>query len=205
MKKGLLFYRILLIMLAFLGVYLEVAKYGGHMFMYYTVLSNALVLGFMLYLVYLMLTQPESVWASNKVLRLKAGVTMAIMITLVIYHILLAPIADNFWRLENILCHYLVPALMFLDTLVVDRQRQYRAYDPILWAVTPLVYCIFALFNGLVTKIPIPDAKDSPFPYFFVNVTKYGWPYVGRMIAIICLVYILSGYLLYGIKQIKRK
>lgn len=201
MKIQLLIYRCLLVILALIGVYLEVSKYGGHMFMYYTVLSNVLVFVFMAYLVFLMLTGSDRLRTSTAVLRLKAGVTMAIMITMVIYHFMLAPIATDFWRLENILCHYLVPSMMLLDTLFVDPLRSYRLYDPILWAATPLFYCILALFNGLVTKIPIPDAKDSPFPYFFVNVTKFGWLYVGRMIVMICIVYIIGGYLLYGLKS----
>ncbi|MGT2666110.1 Pr6Pr family membrane protein [Streptococcus rifensis] len=201
-SNKILYYRLHLTLLALIGVFLEVVKYGGHMFMYYTILSNLLVFLFMAYQVYLMMTQSEAVWASQKVLRSKAAVTMAIMVTMVIYHLLLAPIADDFWRVENILCHYLVPALMFLDTLFFDKPRQYKWYDPFLWTGVPIVYCVLALFNGLVTKIPIKDAKDSPFPYFFINVTKYGWPYVLQMIVIICVVYVIGGYLLYAIKQI---
>lgn len=204
-KDQLLYYRSLLALLAFLGVLLEFIKYGSHMIMYYTILSNALVMGFIAYLVYLMVKKPQSSWTSPGILRIKAGVTMAILITMVIYHVMLAPIADDFWRVENILCHYLVPALMLLDTLFFDKRGQYKSYDPLLWALMPLVYCGLALFNGLVTKVPIPDAKDSPFPYFFVNVTKYGWSYVGLRIVIICVAYILVGYLLYGIKNLKVK
>ncbi|WP_303973901.1 Pr6Pr family membrane protein [Streptococcus merionis] len=203
--QNILYYRLQLVLLSLIGIVLEVVKYGGYMFMYYTILSNAMVFLFMTYQVRLMMTQPKSVWSAPKVLRLKAAVTMAIMITMVVYHFMLAPIADDFWRVENIICHYLVPALMFLDTLIFDQQGQYKIFDPIIWALTPLVYCIFALFNGLVTKIPIPDAKDSPFPYFFINVTKYGWGYVLRWVVVICVAYIIGGYLLYGLKSIRRK
>ena len=104
-RRFILIYRIILFTLAFLGVYLEITKYGVGMLMYYTVLSNLLVLLFTGYLVYLM-TRPSDAWKAPKILRIKGGVTMSIMITCVVYHLLLAPIATDFYRLENFLCHY---------------------------------------------------------------------------------------------------
>ena len=105
-RRFILIYRIILFTLAFLGVYLEITKYGVGMLMYYTVLSNLLVLLFTGYLVYLM-TRPSDAWKAPKILRIKGGVTMSIMITCVVYHLLLAPIATDFYRLENFLCHYI--------------------------------------------------------------------------------------------------
>ena len=89
---------------------------------------------------------------------------MAIMITFVIYHFMLAPLAtpEKFYRLENFLCHYIVPLMFFFDTLVIDKAKQYRKLDPFLWTLIPLAYMLFALLNGLVLKWPIPGAKDSP-------------------------------------------
>lgn len=164
-KKVIFAYRLLLLILAFVGVYLEIAKYGWGMLMYYTVLSNLLVLLFIAYLIFRMWTDND--WDSSKLLRVKGGVTMCIMITCVVYHLLLAPIATDFYRLENFLCHYIVPLMFFFDSLVFDKSRQYRWFDPISWTSVPLVYMAFALFNGFVTQIPVPKSKDNPFPYFF--------------------------------------
>ena len=141
-------------------------------------------------------------------LRMKGAVTMAIMITFVIYHFMLAPLAtpEKFYRLENFLCHYIVPLMFFFDTLVIDKAKQYRKLDPFLWTLIPLAYMLFALLNGLILKWPIPGAKDSPFAYFFINVNKYGWAFVGKWVVIIFIAYLLAGYVLYGIKKnIKRK
>ena len=88
-------------------------------------------------------------WQRSSLLRLKGGVTMSIMITCVIYHFLLAPIATNFYTLENFLCHYIVPLWFLADTLFFDKQGQYKIWDPIVWTILPLLYMIFALFNGL--------------------------------------------------------
>ena len=174
MKFKLLFsYRFLLLILSVLGVYLQLTKHGGFgMMLYYTILSNMLVMFFMGDMVWRMVRGRST--QTQGYLRMKGAVTMSIMITCVIYHFMLAPIAtpEKFYRLENFLCHYIVPLMFFFDTLVIDKAKQYRKFDPFLWTLIPLAYMLFALLNGLVLKWPIPCAKDSPFAYFFINVNK---------------------------------
>ena len=129
---------------------------------------------------------------------------MSIMITCVIYHFLLAPIATNFYILENFLCHYIVPLWFLADTLLFDKQGQYKIWDPVVWTILPLLYMIFALFNGLVLKLDVPNSKVSPFPYFFSNVNK-GWDVVFKWCLIIFVAYMVAGFIFYFIKQIKKK
>lgn len=186
--------------LAITGTALEIIKYGIGMLMYYTVQSNLLVSVFAVYMVYAMHKGHDL--QSAKFLRIKAAVTMSIMITCVVYHLMLAPLAEDFWRVENMLCHYIVPIYFLLDTLLVDRQQQYKWFDPIWWTLLPILYMMFGLFNGLFIKIPIPDAKDSPFAYFFLNVPKYGWPYVLTYAGTIFVAYLFSGFILAGVKSL---
>ena len=203
-NNQLLFYsRCLLAFVATLGIFIQLYLYGINKLMYYTNLSNLLVSIFAIYMVVAMV-QNKDLQTTN-FLRIKAAVTMSIMITFVIYHFMLAPLATDFWRVENMLCHYITPLYFFFDTLLVDRQRQYQLLDPLRWTALPLLYMAFALFNGLVLKWPIPDAKDSPFAYYFLNVHKYGWSYVLTHAVVIFLAYLLAGYLLYFIKTIKIK
>ena len=203
-KETVLFYsRCLLAALALLGTSIQLIKYGPGMMMYYTVQSNLLVSLFALYMLGAMRQGKDL--QSPSFLRIKAAVTMSIMITFVIYHFMLAPLATDFWRVENMLCHYITPLYFFFDTLLVDRQRQYQLLDPPRWTALPLLYMAFALLNGLVLKWPIPDAKDSPFAYYFLNVHKYGWSYVLTHAVVIFLAYLLAGYLLYLIKSIKMR
>ncbi|NQJ21236.1 Pr6Pr family membrane protein [Streptococcus suis] len=200
-NQTILFYsRCLLAVLAITGTVLEIVKYGIGMLMYYTVLSNLLVSVFAVYMVYAMYKGHDL--QSAKFLRIKAAVTMSIMITCVVYHFMLAPLADDFWRVENLLCHYIVPLYFLLDTLLVDSQQQYKWFDPIWWTLLPILYMIFGLVNGLFIKIPIPDAKDSPFAYFFLNVPKYGWPYVLTYAGTIFVAYLVFGYILTGVKSL---
>ena len=202
--KFIFYSRVFLFLAAFTGVYLEITKRGGFgMLLYYTVLSNLLVTLFTAYLLYVMRRSGEN-WQSQHLLRLKGGVTMSIMITCVIYHFMLAPIATDFYRLENFLCHYIVPLWFLADTLLFDKQGQYKIWDPVLWTILPLVYMLFALFNGLVLKLPVPNSKVSPFPYFFLDVAK-GWDVVIKWCLTIFVAYMVAGFIFYLIKQIKRK
>lgn len=202
--KFIFYSRVLLFLAAFTGVYLEITKHGGFgMLLYYTVLSNLLVTIFTGYILRVMSRSGEN-WQSPTLLRLKGGVTMSIMITCVIYHFMLAPIATDFYRVENFLCHYIVPLWFLADTLFFDKQGQYKIWDPVLWTILPLVYMLFALFNGLVLKLPVPNSKVSPFPYFFLDVAK-GWNVVIKWCLIIFVAYMVAGFIFYLIKQIKRK
>ncbi|WP_405054566.1 Pr6Pr family membrane protein [Streptococcus handemini] len=192
--------RCLLAMLAIIGTTLEIVKYGIGMLMYYTVQSNLLVALFSSYMVYALYRKKDL--QSQSFLRLKAAVTMSIMITCVIYHFMLAPLATDFWRVENLLCHYIVPLYFLLDTLFLDKQRQYKWFDPIWWTALPIAYLAFALINGLVIQLPIPEAKDSPFAYFFLNVPKYGWKVVLNYSVTIFIGYLLAGFGLLLLKSL---
>lgn len=203
-NKIIFFSRAFMFLAAFTGVYLEITKHGGFgMLLYYTVLSNLLVVIFTGYLLLKMRSGGHS-WQSPGILRLKGGVTMSIMITCVIYHFMLAPLTTDFYRLENFLCHYIVPLWFLVDTIIFDKSRQYKWFDPIVWTVLPLLYMGFAILNGFVLKMDVPNAKDSPFPYFFLNVNKYGWGFVFRWAAIIFVAYMVSGYLFYLVKKSKK-
>ena len=203
-NKIIFFSRSFMFLAAFTGVYLEITKRGGlGMLLYYTVLSNLLVVIFTGYLLWKMRREGDH-WQSSSLLRLKGGVTMSIMITCVIYHFMLAPLTTDFYRLENFLCHYIVPLWFLADTIIFDKSRQYKWFDPIVWTVLPLLYMGFAILNGFVLKMDVPNAKDSPFPYFFLNANKYGWGFVFRWAAIIFLAYMISGYLFYLVKSIKK-
>ena len=203
-NKIIFFSRAFMFLAAFTGVYLEITKHGGFgMLLYYTVLSNLLVMIFTGYLLWKMRREGDH-WQSSSLLRLKGGITMSIMITCVIYHFMLAPLTKDFSRLENFLCHYIVPLWFLVDTIIFDKSRQYKWFDPIVWTVLPLLYMGFAILNGFVLKMDVPNAKDSPFPYFFLNANKYGWGFVFRWAANIFVAYMVSGYLFYLVKNIKK-
>lgn len=196
-------YRLFFALLGLLGVFLQLKKDGFGMLLYYTVLSNILVFSFLFFLFYYE-RKCGNINTNRRLLAIKGAITMAILITHVIYHFMLAPLAspEDYWNIRNFLVHYICPLAMVFDTLILDLRNSYRWFHPLLWTLIPLSYFFFALFNGLVLKLPIPGAVDSPFAYYFINVYKYGWGQVLMNTLIISSAYISVGYLLLFIKKI---
>ena len=194
--------RIMLFISGLTGIILQLWKNGGaNMLLYYTILSNILVTSFVGYLIILMIKK-DSRYQTNNFLRAKTSVTMAILITFVIYHVMLRPLVfpEQFYRSENFLCHYIVPLWFFLEGILFDNPIQFSKFDPLKWTIIPLVYSIWAIFNGLVTKFSIPRAPDSPFPYPFLNISNIGWSGVLLSSSFILIFYIFGGYFLLILK-----
>lgn len=194
-------YRLILALAGTTGVSMQLAQDGWGMLLYYTVLSNILVTAFLYYLVY---REYQQTHTCRHLLRLKGAVTLAIAITFVIYHFMLAPLAkpEDYWNVRNFLVHYIVPLGFLLDGLIFDPKGLYGRLDPLMWTLLPLIYCLFALFNGLVLQLPIPGAKDSPFPYFFLNVHTQGAKGVASYIIVIFLAYLLGSYSWLALKRV---
>ena len=87
---------------------MQMTLHGWHGLRYYTNQSNLLVGVFM---VYLLVQIPQRRPLSKMDLRLKGGVTVAILLTGLVYHFMLAPqkTAAEFWTIENFLSHHIVP------------------------------------------------------------------------------------------------
>ena len=198
-------YRLSLAVIGLIGIFLEIYKYGITMLMYYTLISNTLITLFLGYLVTYENKNDlnEKTKQNKKVLTLKGGLTMCIMLTFLVYHFMLAPsiLPEKFNRLENYIVHYIMPIGFIIDTLFFDIKNVYNKLSPVKWTLIPLIYFVFGLLNGLVFKIEFPDSVHSPFPYFFMNVNKLGWFNVLKISVIILVIYILIGYVLLGIKK----
>lgn len=178
--------------LAFTGVTIQVMKYGVNMFLYFTTLSNTLVGVYYLY---------KSLTPMKRTTSFKGSVVMAILLTGLVYHFMLASRVRDFHRVENYIVHYFVPISAFID-YVFTKGLNVHWKNPFQWVTIPLIYLLFSLVNGLVMKIPVPNSPDSPFPYFFLNVNTLGVQSVFIYVAVICVAYILMGYLLVFIKKI---
>lgn len=206
MHKGIVFsLRGLVVFLGSLGIGLELYKKGLYMLTYYTLLSNILVVGFSLYLLKAMIKDYQSALTNRGLLRLKGAVTIAIMLTFLVYHFMLAPLAtpEKYYQVENFLVHYIVPILFFIDWLLVDKRGQYKRLDPILWCLVPALYSIGALIKGYFFQIEIPGQVNSPYPYFFLNIDRFGFLGVFQFMVGILLGYLVLGLVLYGIKMYK--
>lgn len=168
---------------------------------YYTNISNLLILLFFAYLLYLSI---RGIPLSQKHYRLKACFTICITLTFLVYHFLLAEDSTpaEFYTIKNITLHYIAPILVIIDFIVFDQRKMYTILDPVYWTFIPILYLIFSLVKGIVFRIPIPDEEHTPFPYFFLNITKYGIKTVATYCIVILVFYLFTGYLMYALKNI---
>ena len=118
---------------------------------------------------------------------LKGGAALFVTITGVVYNTVLNPGGGEGavlllqGEVENDTLHVLVPLLAVLDVLLWDRHGLLRWRHAALWLLYPLAYFGFVLARG-----PLVAGTDR-YPYFFVDVDRYGYPGVLRN-ALVCTV-----------------
>jgi hypothetical protein len=124
---------------------------------------------------------------------LKGAVTLYIVITGLVYHLVLANPASPFAMtgvhrtpaeaIGNQLLHTVVPLMAVLDWLIFDARRRYRWAHALWWLAYPLGYLGFALVRGLIV--------DS-YPYPFIDVNDLGY----RGVAITSVIFAVAFWLL---------
>jgi hypothetical protein len=162
---------------------------------YYTLQSNIVVLVFFVaWLIYSYLRRDRA--PSARYYTIKGGVIVCIALTLLVFHFMLRPTmfamggGDSYLvSPANLIVHYVVPLMTLADWLLFDKKGQFRRLDPIKWLLIPLAYLIFALVRAQFATF----GSGSRYPYFFMDIDKYG---VGQ-VAINCL-FITFGLLVLG-------
>jgi len=140
---------------------------------YFTWQSNIFVFLFFSYLLF------KNKELSTKEQSIKAAVTIAILLTFVVYHTLLDPFFKSgeynppFWR--NFLVHTYTPLLVLLDYFLFDKKGklQYRMVP--YWLVIPFIYLIYANIYALLGGTFVFEDSISRFPYFVMNPDMIGW------------------------------
>ncbi|MDE7163743.1 MAG: Pr6Pr family membrane protein [Clostridia bacterium] len=162
---------------------------------YYTNISNWLVFGVS---VAVLADNVKRVRAGEKyghnrvVPALKFMTTVMIAVTFLVYSTMLEnPFTIRYWRnLYNLSCHVFSPVLFVLDFMLFDEHRTVKVYYPVLGLIFPLIYFFYILLLGAC----IPDFK---YPYFFLDVDKYGYGIVGLGVLAFTAGFLIIGYLLW--------
>ncbi len=131
------------------------------------------------------------------------GVVM-IMVTFLVYLILLGePLTAKYWNsLGNLSYHVVAPLMFIVDFFIFDRHRSVKILDPVKCTFMPLIYVVYILIYGAICR-----AADLNFeyPYFFLNVDKLGYGGVIGWVAILVLVFIAIGYLMFVYDKLVKK
>lgn len=176
-------------------------------FAYFTVLSNVLVLVWAVAqtvrtAVDLRRDGPRG--ASTVSARGTGFVTMAILTTMLVYCVLLAPTAftmggaGGILELTNLLVHVLVPLLAIGDYLLFGPKGSFRVTDPLLWALVPYAYLAFAFVRAEAGG-PLPGGGRYPYP--FMDVDALGWGAVAINLVVITFALEAVAFALYGVDR----
>jgi hypothetical protein len=147
---------------------------------YFTVQSNLLVFGYFVGAVYWMLRGRAMVTPAP---RLHGGVTLWIVITGLVAHILLNHGAnplpglvdgeDRWANWATFAVHYVVPVMVLVDWVLFSPRRAVSWRHIPLWLAYPLGYGVVALGRAAV----YPDF-ETPYPYYFLDPRSNGYLWV---------------------------
>lgn len=119
-------------------------------------------------------------------------VTMAILTTMIVYCVLLAPTAftmggaGGVLALTNLLVHVVVPLLAIGDYLLFGPKGTFRVLDPPRWALVPYAYLVFAFVRAEVGG-PLPGGGQYPYPFMDVDALGWGTVVVNLVIITVAL------------------
>ena len=125
--------------------------------------------------------------------RLKGTITMSITVTFLIYHFLLSGGYDNRADIiRSTILHYIVPIMTIADYILFDQKGIYKNIDPILWLIIPLIYFLFIFIRA---KLGGELSNGSYYPYFFIDINKYGIKTVLKNALFITIAFTILGYI----------
>jgi hypothetical protein len=192
-------FRVLLVGVCLYGIILNTTAWGSDwigILSYYTLQSNIVVLGFFGFLLV------RNLWTRKAVSpTIKGGVTVCITLTFLVYHFVLRPMmfsmeATTMYNdsLANVLVHYVVPLMVIADWLMFDKKGMMKKLDPLRWTAIPWAYFIFALIRAQFGDF---SGTNSRYPYFFIDIDKYGVGQVALNILFFAIGYVTLGYVIY--------
>ncbi len=190
MKK--IIYKLIIIILGLFavisGLITQDKKIDIETLYYFTYQSNILVIVyFIIDIVYLIKKQ------KTFMPRLKGTITMSITVTFLIYHFLISGGYENRADIiRSTILHYIVPIMTILDYILFDKKGIYKNIDPILWLIIPLIYFLFIFIRA---KVGGKLSNGSYYPYFFIDINKYGIKTVLKNALFITIAFTILGYI----------
>jgi hypothetical protein len=123
-----------------------------------------------------------------------AGTMLAIVLVGVVYHLLLRGLTElsGGSLVANVLLHQVTPVVVPVFWLVFVRKGALRLVDPLLWAIYPLGYLVYALVWG---------GMHGRYPYPFLNVEEIGWGRVWLNAAVIAAGFMVAGWGVVGLDR----
>jgi hypothetical protein len=121
---------------------------------------------------------------------LVAGTCLSILLVGIVYSLLLHGLREltGGSAIANALLHWTTPILVPLFWLIFVRKGTLNRRDPLLWAIYPLCYLLYALARG---------ASSGRYAYPFLDVPEIGWSQTGVNVVLIACGYLIGGWLFF--------
>lgn len=210
-----LFYRICALGLGLYAIIYDFGIFEGEFkainLFYFTIISNLFCLGLFAALIVKTIhdISKNGIHGTSSISpHIKGGILISILLTMSVYHFILIPYALKInpyqtLKTTDIILHYCMPVLTLFDWLLFDKKKGFRWYDPFIWTIGPYLYIIFVFIQA---SFPIADRINShinTYIYEFLDVSLLGGNAVFFNIFSLTIVFILVGYLIYGVDRIK--
>ena len=103
----------------------------------------------------------------------------------------------------DIAVHYLSPFLVVMDMILFDKNQDYSWYIPFQWLLIPIIYFFYIVGRTFFHR-PVPE-PEHPYLYFFLDITDIGIQSFIHNIIGITLIFLVAGYFVLIINQIKAR
>lgn len=98
--------------------------------------------------------------------------------------------------LNDRIVHFIVPALTWIEFLLFQPKGSFKKYDPFKWLLAPLIYFTFIMVRARYIKPAAYGIGIKRYPYFFMDVEKYGVWYVVKYVIIFAMATLAIGYVI---------
>ena len=141
----------------------------------------------------------------TKVPLLKFVGLLAILLTFIIFNFMLAGDREaelNFY-INSVLFHIILPIMYLIDWILFYEHKKVKWHYPLISISFPVIYAIFIFIRAWILDFN-PEAPYI-YPYFFLNLDELGVIGVIKWIGILSAVFIIIGYIMFGIDIILNK
>jgi hypothetical protein len=199
--------------IASLGIFDNIKMIRWDFYVHFTNISNFLCIGVMVAALIQTIRKKDDSYVSSTPMLKFIGM-LGILLTFLVFNIMLAgaegrdPQAN--WRIGSLCFHVVLPIMYILDWFLFYERKQCKWYYPIVSISFPLGYAIFLLIQAIIlnfdSSILIPTTTTPLiYPYFFVNLDTQGVPGVLMWIGILTVVFVVVGFMFYGLDRIVKK
>lgn len=127
--------------------------------------------------------------------RLRNTGLLMITMTMVLYHLLLAGVANpqSWYAITNLLQHYVTPVLTILVWAFVGPRGRFPFSDTFAVFIIPIAYLAYTLVHGAIASV---------YPYGFFNVITYGYASVLMLMGGVIVAGYVVALIYYGVERL---